>query len=378
LEHIDNQSIGNRNIESISIVFRMNHLTFGGETYFKNGLIPSTMQTNDELWKGAIEDLPMEFLHKFYPDLYPYIDTNHPKPIEFLDKELARLHGNSDIGRKEVDKLLGVRLRGIKEMQMIYIHVEAQGYGLEAFPERNFTYFYRLIDLRGKNVTMLVILTDDNPKYKPSVYRYDFMGVHLTYEFPIYKILEQNPSLLAASDNLFDATLLTAYWAIQKKRGKLREEDLVDLKLDLMRRLLYKNVDKKKIRRLFDFINIYVRFEKPEIAATFERQFDELTKIEKNMGITEIIIRQAKDSVKEAVEKAEKRVAEARAEARAEAAAATVAATVAATARQKKVERTYTVQNMRLKNFSAESIADILGYSLEEVMSIFNELDAKN
>jgi hypothetical protein len=335
----------------------MNHLTFGGETYFKNGLIPSTMQTNDELWKGAIEDLPMEFLHKFYPDLYPYIDTNHPKPIEFLDKELARLHGNSDIGRKEVDKLLGVRLRGIKEMQMIYIHVEAQGYGLEAFPERNFTYFYRLIDLRGKNVTMLVILTDDNPKYKPSVYRYDFMGVHLTYEFPIYKVMEQDPNLLAASDNLFDAALLTAYWAIQKKRGKLREEDLVDLKLDLMRRLLYKNVDKKKIRRLFDFINMYVRFEKPEIAATFERQFDEITKIEKNMGITEILIRQAKD---EAREEAKIALFNARQEARQE-------------ARQ---SRKTTVLNMRRKNFSAESIADITDFSLEEVLIFFKELDA--
>jgi hypothetical protein len=316
------------------------------------------MQTNDELWKGAIEDLAVEFIQKFYPDLYPYIDFNHPKPIEFLDKELARLHGNSDIGRKEIDKLLGVHIRGVQEMQMVYIHVEAQGYGLNIFPERNFTYFYRLIDLRGKNVTMLVILTDDNPKYKPSVYRYDFMGVHLTYEFPIYKILEQDPNVLAASDNLFDATLLTAYWAIQKKRGKLREEDLVDLKLDLMRRLLSKNVDKKKIRRLFDFINMYVRFEKSEIATTFERQFDELIKIEKNMGITEIIIRQAKD---EAAEQVRLAVLTARQEARQE-------------ARQ---SRKTTVSNMRRKNFSAESIADITDYSLEEVVTFFKELDSE-
>ncbi len=231
------------------------------------------MQTNDELWKGAIEDLSMEFIQKFYPTLYPYIELNDPKPIEFLDKELARLHGNSEVGRKEVDKLLGVHIRGIKEMQMVYIHFEAQGYVDNNFSERNFTYFYRLIDLYGKNVTMLVILTDSNPNYKPSVYRYDFMGVHMTYEFPVYKILEQDPYVLAASENLFDAVLLTAYWAIQKKRGLLAEEDLVDLKLDLMRRLLSKKVNKKKIRRLFDFINLYVRFEKPEIVATFEVTF---------------------------------------------------------------------------------------------------------
>ena len=328
------------------------------------------MQTNDELWKGAIEDLSLEFIQKFYPTLYPYIDFKQPKPIEFLDKELARLHGNSEIGRKEVDKLLGVHIRGIEKMQMVYIHFEAQGYGDKDFAERNFTYFYRLIDLYGKNVTMLVILTDPNPNYKPTVYRYDFMGVHMTYEFPIYKILEQNPHVLAASDNLFDAVLLTAYWAIQKKRGNLEEEDLVDLKLDLMRRLLTKNVNKKKIRRLFDFINMYLRFEKPEIKATFERQFDEIVKIEKNMGITEILIRQAKD---EAREEAKIEIFAAKQEAQ----AAQQAAQQATQQAERKAKKD-TVYSMRRNGFSAESITNIFNYPLDEVLTLFKELDAEN
>ena len=41
-----------------------------------------------------------------------------------------------------------------------------------------------------------------------------------------------------------------------------------------MRRLLTKNVDKKKIRRLCDFINGYLRLEKPENKLNFEKIAD--------------------------------------------------------------------------------------------------------
>jgi hypothetical protein len=47
--------------------------------------------------------------------------------------------------------------------------------------------------------------------------------------------MDQNPERLAASDNLFDAAILTAYWVIQKKRKKISEEDLSNLTLGLIR-----------------------------------------------------------------------------------------------------------------------------------------------
>jgi hypothetical protein len=324
------------------------------------------METNDELWKGALEDFSFEFLEKFYPDLYPYIDLEHEKPIVFLDKELAKLHGNSEIGQKRVDKLLGVRLRGIAEMRIIYIHVEVQGYYDDAFARRHFIYYYRLFDLYGDNVATLAIFTDSNPNYKPSVFKHDFMGVHVSYEFPIYKIMDENEEKLKQSNNLFDVAVLTAYWAIRQKRGLLTDEDLMRLKLDLMRQLIARKVDKNKIRRLLEFINIYVRFEKPEIAATFEREFDELIKFEENMGISEIIIRQALDKAEIAAQQA--------------AQAAAQAAQQAAQDAEEKLrnERKNTVYNMRKHGFSAERIADIVGYPLEQVNTFFKEIDAEN
>jgi hypothetical protein len=355
------------------------------------------MQTNDELWKGALEDFSFEFVEKFYPDLYPFIDMDHPQPIEFLDKELAQLHRDSDIGSKRVDKLMGVHLRGVGEMRLLYIHVEVQGYQDDEFDKRNFVYFYRLYDLYGEKITVLVIFTDDNPNYRPSVYEFKFMGVELTYKFPIYKIMDESPEELEASKNLFDAAILTAYWAIQKKRGKLTEEDFAELKLDLIRRYFIKKVNKEKIRRLFDFIKQYVRFEKPEIAATFERKFDDILKIEQNMGISEILVRQAEDRAELRVQTVLSELyaaQEAAQQAQAAQLAAQEVAQVAAqqareearkealTEAEMKMEierhndRKNIVANMRRKNYSAESIADLIGYPIEEVESFFKELDS--
>lgn len=315
------------------------------------------MQTNDELWKGAFEDLATDFIQKFYPDLYPYLDPN--RPIEFLDKELAQLSPESEDGKRAIDKLLKVYLVGMLEPRIIYIHGEVQGYPDEAFDERNFIYFYRLFDRFKGNIAVIVIYTDDNPHYKPSVFEYQCMGTKLNYSFPIYKVLEQNPQQLADSHNLFDTALLTTYWAIQRRRNAINEEDLVDLKIDLMRRLLQKDVDKEKIRRLCNFIHGYIRFEKPENSLNFGEKFDQLIKFEKNMGITEILIKQAQEEVllREAKFK--------------EMEATMLKEREAALLKERKT----TIKNMRKIGFSAEKIADILEYPHAEVVAIFAELD---
>jgi hypothetical protein len=259
-----------------------------------------------------------------------------------------------------------VYLTGVFDPQIIYIHSEIQGYFDEIFDERNFIYFYRLFDRFKGNITVLVIYTDDNGDYKPSVFEYRFMGTTLIYRFPICKVLDLDPQILTASDNLFDAVLLTTYWAIQRKKNALTEEDLINLKIDLMRRLLLKNVDKEKIRRLFDFIKGYLRLEKPENKLIFDEKYDNLINFEKNMGITEILVRQARDEAR----------AIALAEAKVEAEALTKAKIEAEEklAEEAIKQRKKTVLNMRKFGFFAEKIADIVGYPLAEVLSYFKVL----
>jgi predicted transposase YdaD len=312
------------------------------------------MQTNDELWQGALEDFATDFIEKFYPELYPWLDPN--KPIEFLDKVLMQLHPESKDKKRVVDKLMKVYLRGTTPMiRYLYIHAEAQGYPDEKFDERNFIYFYRLFDRLKENITVKVLYTSDDKAYQPSSFRYNCYGTEVDYRFPIFIIAAQDPKLLAASENLFDAALLTAYWAIQRKKNLLSEEDMLDLKIDLMRRLLTKNVSKEKIRRLLIFIKGYLRFENPNNKLIFEQKYDELLNVDKKMGITEIVMKQER--------------AEGRQEGRQEA--------LSEAQEIIRKDRKNTVLSMRKVGFSAEKIADILGYSLSEVSIFFKEEDDK-
>ncbi len=313
------------------------------------------MQTNDELWQGALEDFAEEFIQKFYPEIYRRLDRS--KPIEFLDKVLAQLHPDSEDGKRIVDKLMKVYLKKEKEPKFIYIHSEVQGYGEKKYSKRNFIYFYRLFDRFDDNIATITILTDANPTYKPFEYRYENYGTKLIYEFPIYKVLEQDPAKLAASKNLFDIILLTTYWAVKRKRKAITEENMLDLKIELMRQLLERKVSKVKIRRLLVFINGYLRFEKPNNALIFEKKYDELLNHDKKMGIEEIAKKIAR---REGLQ-------EGRQEGRQEG----LQEGLALARRQMK----NIVMNMLSDGFPAERIVGIINLSLPEVEAMIKEIE---
>jgi hypothetical protein len=310
--------------------------------------------TNDELWKGIIEDLIMEFLEKFYAhDLHLF---DFSKPILFLDKELSQILPESEQGSRNIDKLIQISLIGGGE-RYILIHPEVHGYRHEYYEEREFIYYYRLFDRFKLPIGTLAIFTDTDPNYEPNCYRTSFLGTEMTYKYPTYKVLNQDPSVLAASDNLFDAVILTTYWAIKRKRNELSEEELLDLKLDLMRRLLAKNVDKTRIRKLLRFIKAYIRFEKPEINRIFEENYEELLKIDKPMGVDEILNKQAKEEgiaigMEKGIEKGR---------------------TEAEIIHHNMLKSV--VANMRNEGFSVSKIANLMSVSESQVEAFFRELD---
>jgi predicted transposase YdaD len=181
----------------------------------------------------------------------------------------------------------------------------------------------------------------------------------MRYTYPTYKVLSQDPSVLAASENLFDAVILTTYWAIKRKRNELKEEELLDLKLDLMRRLLDKNVDKTRIRKLLRFIKAYIRFEKPEINRIFEEKYEELLKIDKPMGVDEILNKQAKEEgiaigMEKGMEKAR---------------------TEAELKHHNMLKSV--IFNMRKEGFSVAKIANLMTVSENQVEAFFRELDSE-
>lgn len=97
----------------------------------------------DSPWKDVVEDLFEAFLFFFFPDIHKDIDF--AKGYEFLDKELQQIAGESESGARIVDKLVKVHLVDGTESWLL-IHLEIQGYQQKKFPERMYTYNYRIFD----------------------------------------------------------------------------------------------------------------------------------------------------------------------------------------------------------------------------------------
>lgn len=229
------------------------------------------MNRDDTLWKGIIENLCPDFLRFFFHDADKFL--NIERGFEFLDKELEQLFPSEEIDApKFVDKLVKVFTRAGKE-EWILIHIEVQGYSDKDFAKRMFTYFYRILDKYGKPVTTIVIFTDRNKKYRPSVFEYEFLGTRNTFSFNIYKIMDQNEESLSENDNPFAIAILTVLLALKKK--KLNDESLFNLKYLLARNLLKKKIGKKKIDDLLIFLHQYVRFEDSEYSIKFDKVIED-------------------------------------------------------------------------------------------------------
>jgi hypothetical protein len=222
------------------------------------------MQTNDTLWKNAIEDFFEEFVHFFFFRDAHLIDFS--RGYEFLDKELSQLFPESADSKRYVDKLAKVYLKTGEE-RWILIHIEVQGYEDDNFPERMYTYQYRVKDRYGMDITALAIFTDKNPKYKPKRYYKKLLGTTILYIFNTYKVLGQNESVLRKSTNPFAIIVLATL--ISVKKGKMNDDSIAEVKRNLTRMLYERNYSKEKIQNLFLFINYYIRFAEHEKTHTF-------------------------------------------------------------------------------------------------------------
>ncbi|MGJ1537602.1 hypothetical protein ACR784_21510 [Sphingobacterium multivorum] len=84
--------------------------------------------------------------------------------------------------------------------------------------ERMFRYFYRIWDRYKVPITAIAILPDENGSYRPEIYRQEFMGTSLRYDFNSYKIMDQEESVLRSNENPFSVIVLTVLLAIKNKK----------------------------------------------------------------------------------------------------------------------------------------------------------------
>lgn len=246
----------------------------------------SAVQTRDILWKGMMEDLFADFLLFFLERAADIFDIS--RGFEFMDKELDEITPGVMIKHPRlVDKLVKVWYKNGTESWLL-VHIEVQGYKDKHFPERMFTYFYRIRDRYRRDITSLVIFTDNDAKYHPCKYEYDCCGTRLVFYFNTYKILDKDVTLLEQSNNPFAMVVLTILTALKQKDGM--PERLVDSLLVLIRRLLARELPKHKIARLVTFIKRYVYLGNSELFHKFEEEIKLITGNPAHMGIYEQIL----------------------------------------------------------------------------------------
>jgi hypothetical protein len=124
----------------------------------------------------------------------------------------------------------------------------------------------------------------------------------MRYQFNTYKVLEANSEELEASNNPFATVISVVKTAL--KKGSVPDETLLNLKIDLVKRLLKKNFDKNKIRNLLQFLKLYIRFDNQELINKFDTELEHLTNKSTTMGLEEFVLDRAKRmGLKEGLEK---------------------------------------------------------------------------
>lgn len=206
----------------------------------------------DEALKIAIQRYFQPMTQLLVPHLHQAIDWNIPP--QFLDKELQQLTPHSNSHKRYADHLVQVQLLS-GEQQLLLIHIEAQAQRDETFARRMWQYFYRIHDRFPQHkVVSLALLADNSPTWRPSEYKYEFLGTRQKFEFLVVKLkdFESRRSELEQSRNPFAVVWLACleHW---RTRGAMRLR--VDAVMALYRQLLKSGYNKEDIRSLMGLLN---------------------------------------------------------------------------------------------------------------------------
>ena len=141
----------------------------------------------DAPWKMALESFLEPFMAFCFPGVHRLIDWS-ASPV-FLDTELHQIAPDHEEGRREVDKLVRVRLLDGRE-EWVLVHVEVQSQRDQAFAQRMWVYYSRIWDRFTQQVISLAVLADEHKEWRPDTYRKELGGCSLEFRFPVFKVMD--------------------------------------------------------------------------------------------------------------------------------------------------------------------------------------------
>ncbi|MEM9949849.1 MAG: cytosolic protein [Cyanobacteria bacterium P01_D01_bin.36] len=205
----------------------------------------------DSPWKEILEAYFEECMAFFFPDVHKDIDWD--RGYEFLEKELQQIAREAEVGKRLADKLVKV-WRKTGEQVWVLVHIEVQSQAKTAFPERMYTYNYRLRDRFRRPVASFAILSDADPSWHPQKFSAELWDCTVDFKFRTTKLLdykEQSESLLNSS-NPFAVVVVAHLKTVETNNDAFSRKKW---KLKLIKLLYQKGYQREDVIRLFRFID---------------------------------------------------------------------------------------------------------------------------
>ena len=208
-----------------------------------------------------------------------------------MDKELQKIFPDwGKDGRRYPDKLLKVFMKN-GMLEFVLIHVEVEGKGKKGFSRRMFEYFLRLWDKYPKaNITVIAIYIGENVPVDYDVFRYEFAGTKIRFDFNAYVVKDQSEEQLLKSKNPFAKVVLACWYILKSKKDYALR---LHFKIKLIRLCFESGFSQQEIRELFIFVGFTIAlpsqqdaFYKTEIKHLIEKKMKPLAEVNPLMAET--------------------------------------------------------------------------------------------
>ena len=331
----------------------------------------------DVLWKGMIYDLLPYIILFHYPYQYHLIDWS--REPEFLNLELDQLIPNSQQQGRVADVLVKLYLKGGGNVLFLF-HIEIQGYPDVTFPKRVYQMLYRTEETLGVCPEILAIYVDDTTDFNPKIYTHTVWETYVEVGFKTFKLLENPPTTFNQPDNPYTLILELVYWALKKNNPG--EDVIMQIQIDLIKRLVSHNYPSKIIKSCLIFLKYYIIFDNKKKWTIFEHKIDKIMGTVQMKGVVQLVREYLREQAKTEIREAKAEVKGAKAEAKGAKAEAKGAKAEAkdAKAQTKKVQADAlkkleaSIRLMLQNGIAIETIAQVTDIPVEKILNIQKRL----
>jgi len=235
----------------------------------------------DAPWKRMLSHFFQPFIELCLPTIEAQIDWE--KGYENLNKDFEKMSHSSKTGKRLLDMLIKVTMLD-GHQKLILIHLEIQAQKQNDFPQRMYTYNYKVYDKYQLPVVSIALLLDEDPSWRPNSFEMEdpFLKVpYLVFKYHVVKLLDFSTQreALINNKNIFAKIVRIQLSALETQQNLFQR--LHD-KIELDTELLKSELTEEEISQLKIFLD-WILLLPEELMMTYTEQIKE---IEKEFGVT--------------------------------------------------------------------------------------------